>query len=93
LFFYVKCSGSGSAKRILISVVLLEKTMGPNVLHFWLESHWISVSNVFSGVFDSLFVLFSVLAVYAVAGLVTKSTEREAFTIHFETFGFATFAT
>ena len=93
LFLYVECSGSAGAERILVSVVLLEEAMRANVLHFGLESHWISVSDVFSGVLDSLFVCFSVVAVYAVAGLVTKSAEREAFTIHFETFGFATFAT
>ena len=65
--------------------------MRANVLHFGLESHWISVSDVLSGFFDILFVCFSVEAVYAHAGLVTKSAEREAFTIHFETSGFATF--
>jgi len=67
--------------------------MGPNVLHFWLESHWVSVPDVLPGVFDRLFVCFSVVAVHAVAGIVTESAKREAFTIHFETFGFAAFAT
>jgi hypothetical protein len=77
----------------LISVVLLEETMWADVLHFGLESQWISVSDVLSRVLDGLLVLFSVMAVHAVAGLVTKSAEREALAIHFETFGFATFAT
>ena len=66
--------------------------MWSNVLHFGLESQWVSVSNVFPGLFDRLFVFFSVEAVNAVAGLVAKSALREALTIHFETSGFAAFA-
>jgi hypothetical protein len=77
----------------LISVVLLEETMWADVLHFGLECQWISVSDVLSRVFDGLLVLFSVMAVHTSAGLVTKSAEREAIAIHFETFGFSTIAT
>ena len=66
--------------------------MRSNVLHFGLESHWVSVSNVLSGVFDGLLVFFSVVAVHTVAGLVAESAKRKAFTIHFETFGFAALA-
>jgi len=67
--------------------------MWSHVLHLGLESQWISVSDILSRVLDGLLILFSVMAVHAITTFVTKSAEREALAIHFETFGFATFAT
>jgi hypothetical protein len=57
----------------LISSILLKEAMWANVLHFGFESQWISVSNVLSRVLDGLLICFSVMAVLAAAGLVTKS--------------------
>ena len=66
------------------ALLLSEETMRSSVLDFGLESLWIPVPNVPSRRPNLLSISFNISTIFTQTLLVAVSTERKAFTVHFE---------